>query len=126
MLCGKAEESHACMQMKMEEKTDQRPNKIPTCTEHGRTKRTNVLRLKKIPTYIEQDRIKYQQPTHPTNGLTSTNGITFSNYGRASALTTTTQPLLPNILATKEVLVIINFKSSSDYLKFLKVLEGNQ
>ena len=78
-----------------------RPNKIPTCIEHGRTKRTNVLRLKKIPTYIEQDRIKYQQPTHPTNGI-----ITSSNYGRASALTTTTQPSLPNILATKEVLVI--------------------
>ena len=89
------------------------PNKIPTCIEHGRTKRTNVLRLKKIPTYIVQDRIKYQQSTHSTNGITS------SNYGRASALTTTTQPSLPNILATKEVLIIINFKSSSDYLKFL-------
>ena len=43
VLCGKAEESHACMPMKMEKLSVLsvlRPNKIPTYIEHGRTKRT--------------------------------------------------------------------------------------
>ena len=64
VLCGKTEESHACMPMKMEKLSVLRvlsvlrPNKIPTCIEHGRTKRTNVLRPNKIPTCIEHGRTK--------------------------------------------------------------------
>ena len=46
VLCGKAEESRACMPMKMEQlallSVLLRPNEIPTCKEHGRTKRTKT------------------------------------------------------------------------------------
>ena len=42
-----------------------RPKKIPTYTEHGRTKRTNVPRPKKIPTYIEHGRTKRTNVLRP-------------------------------------------------------------
>ena len=45
MLCGKAEESHAFMRMKMEQlavPSVRRPNEIPKFLEHGRTKRTKT------------------------------------------------------------------------------------
>ena len=48
VLCGKAEESHACMPMIMEKLavlrvlSVLRSNKIPTCIEHGRTKRAKT------------------------------------------------------------------------------------
>ena len=52
VLCGKTEESHACMPIKMEQlavlsvlrpnEIPERPNEIPACREHGRTKRTKT------------------------------------------------------------------------------------
>ena len=63
VLCGKTEESHAFMPIKMEQLAvlsvlKSRPNEIPACIERGRTKRSNVLRLIEIPACIEHGRTK--------------------------------------------------------------------
>ena len=61
VLCGKTEESHAFMSIKMEQLavlSVLRPNEIPACIERGRTKRSNVLRPIEIPACIEHGRTK--------------------------------------------------------------------